>query len=293
MGGPGHRLRTLLAQQGALVAPGAFSGLSAKMVEQAGFSAVYASGAGVANNLLGQPDVGLLTMTEMLEQIRHMTAATSLPLVADVDTGYGNPINVHRTVQEFEAAGVAGIQIEDQVMPKRCGHFEGKEVVSTSEMVAKLQAALEARRDADLLVIARTDARAKLGLEEALDRAGRYLEAGADMVFVEAPTSVEELQEITKLPGWTMANMVEDGKTPLLTAEELAEIGFKFVIFPNTASRAAMRSMEEVLGLLKREGGSGGFRNRLVSMADRNRITGLDSVRDLESRYLDNSTDES
>ena len=293
MSGPGHRLRTLLAQPGALVAPGAFSGLSAKMVEQAGFSAVYASGAGVANNLLGQPDVGLLTMTEMLEQIRHMTAATSLPLVADVDTGYGNPINVHRTVQEFEAAGVAGIQIEDQVMPKRCGHFEGKEVVSTSEMVAKLQAALEARRDADLLVIARTDARAKLGLEEALDRAGRYLETGADMAFVEAPTSVEELQEITKLPGWTMANMVEDGKTPLLTAEELAEIGFKFVIFPNTASRAAMRSMEEVLGLLKREGGSGGFRDRLVSMADRNRITGLDSVRDLESRYLDNSTDES
>ncbi len=293
MSGPGHRLRTLLAQPGALVAPGAFSGLSAKMVEQAGFSAVYASGAGVANNLLGQPDVGLLTMTEMLEQIRHMTAATSLPLVADVDTGYGNPINVHRTVQEFEAAGVAGIQIEDQVMPKRCGHFEGKEVVSTSEMVAKLQAALEARRDADLLVIARTDARAKLGLEEALDRAGRYLEAGADMVFVEAPTSVEELQEITKLPGWTMANMVEDGKTPLLTAEELAEIGFKFVIFPNTASRAAMRSMEDVLGLLKREGGSGGFRDRLVSMADRNRITGLDAIRDLESSYLNNSTDES
>ncbi len=293
MSGPGHRLRTLLAQPGALVAPGAFSGLSAKMVEQAGFSAVYASGAGVANNLLGQPDVGLLTMTEMLEQIRHMTAATSLPLVADVDTGYGNPINVHRTVQEFEAAGVAGIQIEDQVMPKRCGHFEGKEVVSTSEMVAKLQAALEARRDADLLVIARTDARAKLGLEEALDRAGRYLEAGADMVFVEAPTSVEELQEITKLPGWTMANMVEDGKTPLLTAEELSEIGFKFVIFPNTASRAAMRSMEDVLGLLKREGGSGGFRDRLVSMADRNRITGLDAIRDLESSYLNNSTDES
>ncbi len=293
MSGPGHRLRTLLAQPGAVVAPGAFSGLSAKMVEQAGFSAVYASGAGVANNLLGQPDVGLLTMTEMLEQIRHMTAATSLPLVADVDTGYGNPINVHRTVQEFEAAGVAGIQIEDQVMPKRCGHFEGKEVVSTSEMVAKLQAALEARRDADLLVIARTDARAKLGLEEALDRAGRYLEAGADMVFVEAPTSVEELQEITKLPGWTMANMVEDGKTPLLTAEELAEIGFKFVIFPNTASRAAMRSMEDVLGLLKREGGSGGFRDRLVSMADRNRITGLDAIRDLESRYLNNSTDQS
>ena len=293
MSGPGHRLRTLLAQPGAVVAPGAFSGLSAKMVEQAGFSAVYASGAGVANNLLGQPDVGLLTMTEMLQQIRHMTAATSLPLVADVDTGYGNPINVHRTVQEFEAAGVAGIQIEDQVMPKRCGHFEGKEVVSTSEMVAKLQAALEARRDADLLVIARTDARAKLGLEEALDRTARYLETGADMAFVEAPTSVEELQEITKLPGWTMANMVEDGKTPLLTAEELAEIGFKFVIFPNTASRAAMRSMEDVLGLLKREGGSGGFRDRLVSMADRNRITGLDSVRDLESRYLDNSTDES
>ncbi len=293
MSGPGHRLRTLLAQPGALVAPGAFSGLSAKMVEQAGFSAVYASGAGVANNLLGQPDVGLLTMTEMLEQIRHMTAATSLPLVADVDTGYGNPINVHRTVQEFEAAGVAGIQIEDQVMPKRCGHFEGKEVVSTSEMVAKLQAALEARRDADLLVIARTDARAKLGLEEALDRAVRYLEAGADMVFVEAPTSVEELQEITKLPGWTMANMVEDGKTPLLTAEELSEIGFKFVIFPNTASRAAMRSMEDVLCLLKREGGSGGFRDRLVSMADRNRITGLDAIGDLESRYLNNSIDES
>ncbi len=293
MSGPGHRLRTLLAQPGAVVAPGAFSGLSAKMVEQAGFSAVYASGAGVANNRLGQPDVGLLTLTEMLEQIRHMTAATSLPLVADVDTGYGNPINVHRTVQEFEAAGVAGIQIEDQVMPKRCGHFEGKEVISTSEMVAKLQAALEARRDADLLVIARTDARAKLGLEEALDRAGRYLETGADMAFVEAPTSVEELQEITKLPGWTMANMVEDGKTPLLTAEELAEIGFKFVIFPNTASRAAMRSMEDVLGLLKREGGSGGFRDRLVSMADRNRITGLDAIRDLESSYLNNSTDES
>lgn len=285
MAGPGRRLRELLAQPGAVAAAGAYSALSARMVEQAGFQAVYASGAGVSNSLLGEPDVGLVTQTEMVAQVRYMAQATALPIVADADTGYGNALNVVRTVREFESAGAAAIQLEDQVMPKRCGHFEGKQVISAGEMVSKLHAALDARRDPDLMVIARTDARAVLGMEEALRRGRLYLQAGADMVFVEAPGSLEELGQVGALPGWQLANMVEDGKTPLLSVAELSGLGFKLVIFPNTALRAAMKAMAEVLGQLKADGSSKGLLDRVVTMGQRNQITGMAGIKELERRY--------
>ncbi|MBI4444868.1 MAG: isocitrate lyase/phosphoenolpyruvate mutase family protein [Acidobacteria bacterium] len=284
MNGPAT-LRKLLAKPGILLAPGAFCALAARMVEQAGFEAIYASGAGVANSLLGEPDIGLVTMTEMLEQVRRMVAVTTVPLIVDVDTGYGNPINVYRTVREFEAVGAAAVQIEDQLMPKRCGHFEGKQLIPAGEMVAKLRAAQDARRNSDLVIIARTDARATLGVEAALERARLYLETGADLTFVEAPLSEEELRLVAALPGPQVANMVEDGKTPLLTAADLAALGFKLVIFPNTALRAAMRAMADVLERLRTEGGSAGFLDRLVSMAERNRITGMPTIEAMQTRY--------
>jgi len=283
--GPGAALRRLLERPGIVVAPGAFNALSASLVAQAGFEAVYCSGAGIANMLLGRPDVGLVTMTEMVQQIRYMAAATSVPIIADADTGYGNPINVTRTVQEYEAAGVAAIQLEDQSFPKRCGHFEGKQVIGTAEMVAKIRAACDARRDPDTLIIARTDARAVLGLEAAVERAQLYTQAGAEMIFLEAPTSVAELQQVGALGGWQMANMVENGKTPLLTADELSSLGFKLVIFPNTAMRAALKAMEQTLAQLMTDRTSSGMLDRLASMADRNRVTGMDRIQEIERRY--------
>ncbi|MBX6342311.1 MAG: isocitrate lyase/phosphoenolpyruvate mutase family protein, partial [Thermomicrobiaceae bacterium] len=224
----GARLREALARPGALVVPGAVDALNARLVEEAGFDAVYATGAGIANALLGLPDLGLATMSEILEQVRRIVAAVSIPVVADVDTGYGNPLNVYRTVQEFERAGVAAIQIEDQVSPKRCGHFSGKEVIPEEEMIRKIAAAREARRDDALVLIARTDALATHGLDEAVRRGRAYAAAGADLIFVEAPRSDAELAALPPaIPAPLVANMTEGGLTPLHSAAELAAMGYK------------------------------------------------------------------
>lgn len=281
-------LRNLLKEPRIIVAPGAPNALTAKIIEQTGgFQAIYMTGSGTTTNFIGEPDIGLLTMTEMITQAKNLDMAVGLPVIADANTGYGNAINVVRTVREYERTGVAAIHIEDQVFPKRCGHFEGKQVVSQSEMVGKIKAAVEAREDPDFVLIARTDARAVLGLDEALRRAYAYLEAGADVIFVEAPQSLEELEIIAKsINAPLLANMVEDGKTPLLTAQELEEIGYKIVIFPSSAQRAAAKAIQELMQLLKETGTTKDFSDRMVTFEGRNLITGLARYKEMEKKYL-------
>jgi carboxyvinyl-carboxyphosphonate phosphorylmutase len=267
-------------------APGAYDALSAKLIQQAGFDAVYMTGAGVTISLLGGPDVGLTTMTEMVEQARRIVAATDLPVIADADTGYGNVLNVIRTVREFERAGVAAIHLEDQVAPKKCGHFEGKQLISAEEMAGKVRAALEARRDPDFVLIARVDARAGFGIQEAIRRGRLYREAGADVIFIEAPASVDELRLVGKsFDCPLLVNMVEGGKTPLRPAAELEALGFRIVIFPGSLYRAAVPAMLRVLEEIRTRGTSDGMQDRMLSFADRNRITGLADVYELERRF--------
>jgi len=282
------RLRHLLARPGIVVAPGAHDASTAKIIEQTGgFQAVYMTGSVAAMSILGEPDIGLLTMTEMVTHAHNMASAVDLPVIADADTGYGNALNVLRTVKEYESAGVAGIHIEDQVAPKKCGHFEGKLVISQNEMVGKIKAALDARTDPDFVIIARTDSRAVLGLDTAIQRALAYAEAGADVIFVEAPQSLEELQIIArsiKVP--LLVNMDEGTKTPLLTVQELEKMGYKIVIFPRSAPCAAAKIIQELMQLLKQTGTTKGFSDRIVTFEGRNLITGLAKYRELEKIYL-------
>lgn len=270
------RLRELLKRPGLVIAPGAYDALCARLIEQAGFEVVYMSGSGAANSLLGQPDLGLTTLTEMAGQAARVCAATTLPVVADADTGYGGVLNVRRMVQDYERAGVAGLHIEDQVFPKRCGHFEGKAVVPPDEAVARIRAAVAARSDPGLVIIARTDARAVEGLDGALRRARAYEEAGADMLFIEAPRSVEEMRIIGRsfqVP--LLANMVEGGATPLLPPAELEALGFKLVLYPTTALRTAVHAVQEVLAHLRGNGTTTGVEERLITFEEQNRITDL------------------
>jgi 2,3-dimethylmalate lyase len=276
---PRRRLRSLLSEPGLILAPGAFDALSARLIEQAGFDVVYMTGSGAANSFLGQPDVGLTTMTEMANQAARICAAVDLPVVADADTGYGGPLNVRRTVQEYERAGVAGLHIEDQTFPKRCGHFEGKTVIPIEEAVARIRAALAARRDPDLVIIARTDAAAVEGLDAAIRRAHAYEDAGADMLFVEAPHGVDELRTIGRsfrVP--LIANMVEGGATPVLPAAELEAMGFKLVLHAGALLRASALAIQEVLAHLREHRSTLGIEQRLVSFDERNRITDLDGM---------------
>jgi 2-methylisocitrate lyase-like PEP mutase family enzyme len=275
-----------LAATSPVLAPGAANALSARVVADCGFDVVYASGAGIANWALGVPDLGLTTMREVVTEVERICAAVDLPVIADADAGYGNPLNVHRTVRELERAGVAAIQLEDQVEPKRCGHFDGKQVVDEAEMVAKLHAALDARVDPDLMIIARTDARAVEGLDRAIERAHAYRDAGADATFVEAPLDVDELSRIgAEVPGPLVANMVEGGKTPVVGREELGRLGFDIVLYANLGARAAMLAMQEVLTTLREEGSSASIEHRIVSMQERNRLTDMDTWRAREARY--------
>lgn len=280
------QLRKLIEREGIVVMPGAYDCLSAKLVEQAGFEMVGVTGAGVAASILGYPDVGLTTMTDVLNQTRNIIRAVDIPVFADCDTGYGNPINVFRTIQEFENAGVAGLFIEDQVWPKRCGHFEGKHLISKQEMIKKIEAALDARRDPDLVIMARTDARAVEGLDRAIERARAYAEAGVDMIFIEAPQSVEELRIVAKavdVP--TMANMVEGGKTPLASVHELEEMGFKFASFSGSAQKIAMRAMQELLIALKATGRLDGVLGRIASLSERSELLGLPKFYEMDRKY--------
>jgi carboxyvinyl-carboxyphosphonate phosphorylmutase len=282
---PTTRFRQLLAQPGLIVAPGAYDGLSAKLIEQAGFDVVYATGGGISRSC-GYPDIGLLTMTEVLLHLRWIVEATTLPVIGDCDTGYGNALNVMRAVREFERVGVAGFHLEDQVTPKRCGHYEGKEVVSCEEMCKKLEAALEARTDPDLVIIARTDARATHGLDEAIRRAKAYAKVGADMIFVEAPRDRDELRRIAEaIDRPLVANMVKGGKTPLLSARELESLGYKLAIFASDLQRAAIYGMREVLAVLKRDGSPDAY-TQTIDFPERDAIIGLAEVQKLEERFL-------
>ena len=280
------QLRKMLKEDGIIKAPGAYDAWSAKLVEAAGYSCVYMTGYGVSASVLGKPDIGLITLPEMATMAKHMVEAVHIPVVADADTGYGSTLNVVRTVQEYEAAGVAAIQLEDQVMPKRCGHMEGKELVTEEEMVAKLRAAVKARQDPDLVIIARTDARAVLGIEAAIERSRAYIAAGADVIFFEAPQSREEMELINrelKVP--MLANMVDNGKTPFLAAEKLRAMGYKLVIYPVVPLYAATKACLDILRELDQRGSTSGLQDRLVDFPTFNRMIGLQEFRALERSF--------
>jgi carboxyvinyl-carboxyphosphonate phosphorylmutase len=283
-----ERLKKILNQGKTILVPGAYDAFSAKILKQAGFQVLYMSGSGVTASLTGMPDLGLLTMTEMINQARNIVLATDLPLICDADDGYGNPINVIRTVKEYEKAGVSGIHIEDQVAPKRCGHFEGKQIIPSEEMVKKLQAAIYAREDENFLLIARTDARSVSRLEEAIIRARLYAEAGADMIFIESPTSKKELKKIANalsdIP--LLVNMVEGGKTPILPFKELQDMGFKIVLYPTSSIRAVAKTIQDLATHLYQHQDTIGIQEKLITFEGRNQITGLAEVKALEKRFI-------
>ncbi len=283
-----RRFKARVTQRPILVTPGCYDAFSARMVEYAGFEAAYMTGAGVSAGLAGFPDIGLLSMSEMVEQARRITDAAGIPLISDADTGYGGSLNVYRTVRQFESAGVCAIHIEDQEIPKRCGHLEGKRVVPVEIMLERLNAALDARLDPNFLIIARTDARAVNGLEDALDRARRYGEAGADILFVEAPEGLAELETIGRaLADWPLfANRGGADKTPHLSAAELEALGFSIVIFPGDTQKAAGQAMLEVLNVLKETGNTEAFQPKMMGFHDRFELLGLSRYRQLEAAWL-------
>jgi methylisocitrate lyase len=281
------RLRRMLDGPEIIVLPGAYDALTARLAEQAGFNACFTTGFGFAASVLGMPDFGFLTMTETMDRVRHIVRVLNVPLVADMDTGYGNALNVVRTVRECVALDVAGIILEDQEWPKKCGHFEGKRVISTDEQCAKLRAAVDARESDDLVIIGRTDARQPLGLEEAIERGRRYRDAGADVVFVEAPRSIEELRAVKDaIPDAPLfANMIEGGKTPLLSSAELQELGYKMVVYPLSALFSAASAVRETFRALYEEKTTASRQDALVSLAEFEEIIGVPSWRELERRY--------
>lgn len=272
----------------AVLAPGAFDALSALLIEQAGFEAIYLSGASIAYTQLGRPDIGLVTFDHVADVVARIRERTELPLIVDADTGFGNALNVQRTVRVLEHRGATGIQIEDQSFPKRCGHLAGKSLVSKAEMAGKVRAAVDARTNADTVIIARTDAIAVEGFEAALDRAEAYLEAGADMIFVEAPRTREEMEQVvSKFGGRTplLANMVEGGKTPILTLDELDALGFRLVISPGAMVRALIPAAEAFLTSLKANGTTKPFSDRMTDLAGVNARIGLEEMIQLGSAY--------
>jgi 2,3-dimethylmalate lyase len=286
-GGPA-RLRELLDSGQTIVAPGAFDPLAARLVEAAGFAAVYMTGFGTSAALLGRPDVGLLTMTEMAGNAGRIAACVDIPVIADADTGYGNPLNVIRTVGVYEAAGVAGMHIEDQVAPKKCGHMEGKLVIGAEEMAQKVRAAVEARSDPDFVIIARTDARAVEGLDSALDRARRYRDAGADALFIEALVSEAEIEAAVRaFPGVPLLfNWAEGGKTPPVGLDRLTELGYRIVIFPIATLLAATAGIRRVLAEIAAAGTPAAILAELPSFGDFTDFIGLPEVREVEQRYV-------
>jgi len=274
---PRQRMRSLIARRGYTMAPGAYDTLTARLVEQAGFEAVYLTGGGYSR-ANGYPDLGLLTLSENVRFIALTVEAVGIPVIADADTGYGNAINVIRTVREYEKSGVAAFHIEDQVSPKKCGHYEGKEVIGTAEMVGKIHAAVDTRRDPDLVIIARTDARAIEGLRAAIDRVNAYLEAGADVGFVEAPQNVEELRIVGRnVQGPSLVNVFEGGKTPMV---------FRLGIYPSQTHRAAIRAAQRVLAALREDGDTHRIEAELATFQEREDAVGTDRWRALEQKYL-------
>jgi len=272
-----------------VLAPGCYDALGARLIEDAGFPAAYMTGFGSAASRLGRPDVGLMTMSEMVDNAHRIADAVEIPVIADADTGYGNSINVIRTVREYEAAGVAAVHIEDQVMPKKCGHMEGKQVVGIDEMVAKVAAAVAARRSPEFLIIARTDARAVEGLDGAVARARAYREAGADALFVEAPQSVDEIttvaREFRDVP--LLFNYAEGGKTPAVGYDMLRELGFSLVIFPLTLLLSATGAMRAALARVKADGTPIELLPSLVGFDEFLELVGMDEIRELEQRFAE------
>ncbi len=279
-------LRRELVAGAGLLMPGAGNALAARFIERAGFRTLMVSGAAVANSYLGMPDIGLVSVTELAGHVAAIREAVTIPILADGDTGFGNALNARRTIQLLERAGANAIMLEDQTYPKRCGHFDGKDVISKEEMVNKLKAAVDARVDPDMMILARTDARAVEGFEAALDRARAYQEAGADFLFVEAPLDREELLSIPRLvAGIHLCNMVIGGKTPLLPREELAAAGYAAICYANAALQASMLAMQDVLAHLKDKGSIEGFESRLMMFAQRQEVLDAGKYRSLESRY--------
>jgi 2-methylisocitrate lyase-like PEP mutase family enzyme len=283
---PRQQLRRLIGQGGYTMVPGAYDSLTARLVEAAGFAAVYLTGGGYSR-ASGYPDLGLLSLTENALFIGRTVEAVAIPVIADADTGYGNAINVIRTVREYEKTGVAGFHIEDQVSPKKCGHYEGKEVISRAEMVGKIKAAVDTRRDSEMVIIARSDARAIEGLEAAIERVNSYLEAGADVGFVEAPQTVEELRIVGKsVRGPALVNVFEGGKTPMLGAKELEEMGFRLGIYPSQTHRAAIRAAQRVLAAMQRDGDTRAVEAELATFQEREDAVGTAAWRALEEKYM-------
>ena len=284
---PRQTLRQLLRREKLLVAPGCFDGLSARLVEEAGFEAVYLSGGAVARSM-GIPDIGLVTMSEVIERAAQVVSAIKIPIIADADTGYGNATNLVRTLREFERVGVAAIHIEDQITPKRCGHLDGKEVIPLAEMEKKLEAAIASRSDPDFGIIARTDARGVHGFDNAIGRARAFAKLGVDAIFVEAPQSEAELAEIPRqLPGIPLlVNVFKGGKTPMLPVERLERMGYRIAIYPSETQRAAIYAMRQALALLKRDGTTEAMDDALTTFKERDKIVGLDDWQELERRYL-------
>lgn len=283
---PRQKLRALLAQPGYAIVPGAHDTLTAKLVELAGFDGVYLTGGGYSR-ACGYPDIGLLTLTEITQYISRTVDALEIPVIADMDAGYGNALNVIRAVREYEKTGVAAFHLEDQVSPKKCGHYEGKQLVSRQEMVGKIKAAVDTRRDADMVIIARSDARAVEGLQASIDRVNAYLEAGADVGFVEAPQSAEELASAARqLTKPALANIFEGGKTPALPAAELQAMGYRIGIYPSQTHRAAIAAAKRVLAVLKRDGDTAAIESELATFNDREDAVNAAKWRQLETRYL-------
>jgi len=279
-------LKKLILDKEILLMPGAHDALSARIIEQAGFKAVSLGGAAPSICSLGKPDVSLLTLTEMATYVRNVVEAVDIPVFADGDTGHGNVTNVIRTTREFEKAGLAGFFIEDQVFPKRCGHTEGKQVIPTEEMIPKIKAALDTRVDQDLVIMARIDSLAIYGIDDAIERAHRYREAGADLIFIEALTSKGEMIRINReLDAPTLATQIEGGKTPLCTAKELEEMGFNTVVYPGSSFFAAAWAIKKLMEELYHTGTTRHYMDKMILFEDLNRMVGLDKVREVETYY--------
>jgi 2-methylisocitrate lyase-like PEP mutase family enzyme len=286
-------LRQLLSGPEILVAPGIYDGLSGMLVAEAGFKAAYLSGASLCYTRFGLPDIGLVSVTEVLDTLSAIRERITLPVIVDIDTGFGNALNVQRTVRDFERRGASALQLEDQVTPKRCGHLSDKALVSKAEMVGKLKAALDARQSAEMLIVARTDAIAVEGFDKALDRAEAYVAAGADMLFVEAPVNREQMAEITsrfaaRVP--LLANMVEGGKTPILPAAELRALGFRLVIFPGGTVRAVAFAMRNYFASLHEHGTTDPYRGRMLDFSGLNKLLGTEEFRARGRRYAEDAS---
>jgi methylisocitrate lyase len=279
-------VRQLLERHGQLVMPGVYDALSAKIAARAGFEVVFITGYSVSATLLGEPDFGLLTQTEVVSAAARICAVTDTPVIVDADTGYGNAINVIRTVEELTRAGAAGMFLEDQVWPKRCGHMKGKQVIALAEQLNKLRAAIDARKDQDFFIVARTDSRQALGLSEAITRGIAFKEAGADAVFIEAPQNKEEMKEIARqVPGPLVANMLERGVTPLMDPAELKELGFQMIVWPLAPLYSVAKTLAETYGTLRREGSTIKILDKLMTFDDFNEIVGLNEKYAADARY--------